>query len=102
MKVFFRAFLWSIGFEIVLVVPILVANRISLGAFDFIPGVLAYLGLFCHAPAFYLLHHWPKVQETLLMPILVQWFIWFILILIIFAISRLIRKRSLGHETHTA
>jgi hypothetical protein len=102
MKVFLKSLLWSTGLELVLVVPILVANYIHLGALDAVPGVLAYLALFCHAPAFYLLRHWPAAQGTLTIPVLVQWLIWFIAFLMIFALRRLFRNRRLDHEKHAA
>jgi hypothetical protein len=102
MKVFLKALLWSMGLELVLVVPILVANYIRLGVFDAIPGALAYLALFCHAPAFYLLRHWPVAQETLIFPVLVQWCIWFIAFVTIFVLIHIFRRRRLVHETHAA
>ena len=102
MKVILKALLWSIGLEMVLVVPILAANYVRLGVFDFIPGVLAYLALFCHFPALYLLHYWPTAQETLIIPVLVQWCIWFIAFVAIFTLSGLFRNWSLKHETHAA
>jgi hypothetical protein len=102
MKILLKALLWSIGFEVVLLVPILIANHARLGVFDAVFGVLAYLALFCHAPALFLLAHWPRAQETLIIPVLVQWCIWFIALVTIFTLSRIVQKRRLEHETHTA
>jgi hypothetical protein len=98
MKVILKALLWSIGLETVLVVPILVANYVRLGVFDSIPGILAYLALFCHFPALYLLHHWPTAQETLIIPVSVQWCIWLIAFMVIFTLSRLFRNSELEFE----
>ena len=46
-----------------LIAPVLVANNLHLGPFDFIFGVLTYLSLYCHAPGFLLIGHWFPTQE---------------------------------------
>lgn len=102
MKILLKAFLWGTGFELVLLVPILVANYVRLGFFDAVFGVLAYLALFCHAPALYLLRYWPAAQETLVFPVLVQWCLWLFAFTVMFTLIHIFRKRSSEHEKHGA
>jgi len=102
MKILLRACLWSAGFELLLLLPVLIANHASLGVFDVVFGILCYLALFCHAPAIWLLRHWPAAQETLIFPALVQWFLWFVMFVVIFTAIHIFRKQSSGHESHAA
>ena len=102
MKILLKALLWSTGIEILLLAPVLIANHARLGAFDFVFGVLSHLALFCHAPAVWLLSHWPAAQETLILPVLLQWCLWFITLGVVFALGHIFKKRSLEHERHAA
>jgi hypothetical protein len=65
-------------------------RRDSLRAFGGQIGLpfLPYLALAFHFPALLLLQHWPAARATLAAPILVQWFIWFIAFMVIFAVRR--------------
>jgi len=99
MKAIVRALVWSSGLELLLLAPVLLANHARLGPFDFIFGVLAYLALFCHAPAVCLLGHWPSAQGTLAVPALVQWFIWFVMFAAVFTLTAWFRQHRTAHET---
>ena len=94
MKIILKVFLWSTGSEMVLVTPIWISNHLHLGVFDAVFGVLTYLALFCHVPAFYLLYHRPAARETLIIPVLVEWSIFFTAFLILFMLRHLFRRRS--------
>ena len=102
MKILLKALLWSTGLEMLLLAPVLIANHVHLGVFDFVFGVLSYLALFCHAPAVWLLSYWPTAQESLILPALVQWCLWFITFVVVFTLSHIFKKRSLQHESHVA
>jgi hypothetical protein len=86
--------LWGTGLELLLVVPVMVANCTHLGPSDFIFRVLAYLALFRHVPAMYLLGRWPSALETLFLPGLVQWAIWSMIFGVIFILKSWFRNRS--------
>ncbi len=98
MKPMVRALVWSIGLELSLLVPVQLADCACLAPFDFIFGVLAYLALFCHAPAVCLLGCWPSAQNTLAVPALVQWFIWFVMFGAAFTVSGWFRRHRTVHE----
>jgi hypothetical protein len=98
MKEILRALVWSVGLELLLLAPVLLGNYVHVGPFDFIFGVLANLALFCHAPAVALLGHWPPAQETLVMPALVQWLIWFLMFTAIFTLKAWFRQHTTANE----
>jgi hypothetical protein len=98
MKTMLRAVVWSAGLEVLLLALVLLANHARLGPFDFVFGILAYLALACHAPAVWLLCHWSSAQETLLIPALVQWLIWFIAFLAFFRVADRFHRRTTPHE----
>jgi hypothetical protein len=97
MKTAVRALGWSVGLELLLVAPVLLANM-RLGPFDFVFGILAYLALFCHAPAVYLLGRWPSAPDTLIVAVLVQWLVWFMALLTIFTLAGWSHRRITAHE----
>src|SRR5437588_12839092 len=99
MKTVVRALAWSVSLELLLLALVLFSNYVRLGPFDFIFGTLAYLTLFCHAPAVYMLSHWPSAQETLIAPVLVQWLIWFMGFAAIFALAGWFHQRDTAHES---
>ena len=102
MKILFKALLWSTGFEILLLAAVFVAHHVHLGVLEFVFGVLCYLALYCHAPAVWLLRHFPAAQENLVLVALVQWFLWFLAFGVVFALSRIFHKLRLEHEAHAA
>src|SRR4051794_7449432 len=89
-----RALVWSVGVELLLLTPVLLGNYVQFFPFDFVIGVLAYLALFCHAPAVYLLGHWPSAQETLIVPALVQWLIWLVISAAVFTLAAWLRQHK--------
>jgi hypothetical protein len=97
MKAITRAMVWSIGLELLLLAPVLLANYVHFFPFDIVFGVLAYLALFCHAPAVYLVGRWPSAQETLVVPALLQWLIWFLAFAATFTVAGWFHHR--GHST---
>ena len=98
MKTIVRALTWSLGLELLLVAPVLLANHVCLGPLEVVFGILAYLALFCHAPAMYLLGHWPSARETLIAPVMVQWFIWLMAFATIFTLAGWFHRRITPHE----
>jgi hypothetical protein len=98
MKAIVRALVWSVGLELLLLAPVLLGNYAHLGPLDFVFGVLAYLALFCHAPAVCLLGHWPSAQETLVVPALVHWLIWFMTFAVVFTLAGWFRHHRTAHE----
>ena len=98
MKTIVRALVWSLSLELLLLALVLLGNYAHLGPFDSIFGVLACLALFCHAPAVYLLGHWPSAQDTLVAPALVQWLIWFVAFATILRLAGCFHQRGTAHE----
>jgi len=98
MKGIVRALIWSTSLELLLLAPVALGNYVHFFPFDFIFGVLAYLALFCHAPAVYLLGQWPSAQDTLVVPVLVQWFIWFIVLAAVFTLAAWFRQHRTAYE----
>ena len=89
-----RALKWSLGAELLLITPVLVANSLHLGPFDFIFGVLTYLSLYCHEPGFLLIGHWFPTHETLFLTAIVQWIIWFFTLVALFTVAGLFPRRQ--------
>jgi hypothetical protein len=98
MKAIVRALVWSTGLELLLLSPVLLANYVRLGPFDFIFGILSYLALFCHTPAVCLLGYWPSAQDTLAVPALVQWLIWLVTFAAGFTLAAWFRQHRTAHE----
>ena len=89
MNIFIKALLWSVGFEMFLVLLVL-GGCVGL---PFLP----YLALAFHFPALYLLDYLPAVRATWIAPILVQWLIWFVAFAILFVLRR---RRLMRHSSH--
>jgi len=100
MKGIVRGLIWSTGLELLLLAPVALGNYVHFFPFDFIFGILSYLALFCHAPAVYLLSHWPSAQETLVVPALVQWFIWLVMFAAVFTLAEWFHRHRTAHEIH--
>lgn len=94
MNIFLKALLWSIAFELVLVLLVL-GGHIGM---PFLP----YLALAFHFPALYLLGYWPAARATLIVPILIQWLIWFVAFTILFALRQRQQMRRSRHENEAA
>ena len=99
MRTITRALAWSAGLEAILLAPVLLGNYVHLSPFDAILGILAYLALFCHAPAVYTLSHWPSAQETMVLPAFIQWLIWFIMFTAAFKLADWFRLRHSADDT---
>jgi hypothetical protein len=98
MKGIVRALIWSTGLGLLLLAPVALVNYARLGPFDSVFGVLAYLALFCHAPAVHLLGHWSSAQETLVVLALLQWLIWFVMFAAVFTLVAWLRRHRKAHE----
>jgi len=94
MTIFRKALLFSISFEMFLILLAL-GGHVGL-------SVLPYLALAFHFPALYLLDDWPAVRQTLIGPILIQWFIWFLVFAGFFAVRHRFQRHKSGHEVHAA
>src|ERR1700678_2566323 len=81
--IFLKALFWSVGFE-ALLFPLLLGGHIGL---SFLP----YLFLAFHFPALSLVEHWPAARETWIVPVLIQWMIWFLLFTAFFALCKRLR-----------
>jgi hypothetical protein len=90
MKTIRRALLWSISLE-VFVIFLAFGGYIGL---SFLP----YLALAFHFPALSLLDYWPAVRQTFVGPILIQWFIWFILFVGLFRLRDRIQRHTSRSE----
>lgn len=90
MKTLRKALLWSIGVEGFSFLLIF-GGRVGL-------SFLTYLALVFHSPALYLVDFWPAARQTLIGPVLVQWFMWFIMFAGFFAL----RHRFQKNDDHVA
>jgi len=90
MNALLKAFFWSAGFEVFLVLMVL-GGHIGL---PFLP----YLALAFHFPALCLLDYWPAARATLIAPILIQWFVWFVAFSVFVSLRRRYQSQHPRHE----
>jgi len=112
MKIFIRALWWSVCLEGLLIAPVGLSWTIAaypavqqgfddhLRILEDILGPLTYAGLYCHAPAFYLLGHWPAVQRTDLTLLITQWAFGYIAFVLIFTLRSLFHKPNQERNKH--
>ena len=80
------ALLWSIGVEVFSIFLVFGGN-VGL-------SFLTYFALVFHFPALYLVDGWPAVRQTLIGPVLIQWFFWFIVFAVFFALRHRFQKKD--------